>query len=562
LRLGGLILRPLPGGAVPRRRLMLSAAPTGHTLRPGLVPTPAIGAGTTPRPAAYPHPHLMLALIGAAVVVGLFVAWRFTIDDAFITFRYAQHLAHGQGLTWNPGQRVEGYTDFLWVMLLAGAATLGWPLPTIAKILGAGSLVALVALLLLFGRHHGGRLLRWWPAGCLLLTPATYYHAVSGLETLLYALLVFGLFLSVLRMADHAATPSPGLAATLPFLGLAAGLTRPEGVLPAALAVIGACCVAPGGVRRVLVVATASALALGAAYFAWRWSYFGWLLPNTFYAKVDGHGAGVVTMVGLLRTYLPFLLVILLGWAAAPRSPVFRWGLAFLAAVVLPYAAFRPIMDFSGRFTYQSIPLLAAMSAVALGGLARRGVFDHVWRAIPVGLLLAITLATANYLPTDYGYHLRHGHVALGKALAAAPVPVAWRSLAVGDAGAIPYYSRWRAVDWAGLNDPAIAHGLPATRRILQESPTLVFVFSRDGVRPWDLPQPDVPTLLQRYEVGGAVEFHPHYYLLGLILRSAPPDVRQTLTATLSRVGATSAASNSGAGAAPWREMVASLPRW
>src|SRR6266516_740483 len=55
------------------------------------------------------------------VVAGLtFLAWsnRFIQDDAFIAFRYAYNLANGKGLVWNDGYRVEGYTDFLWTLLM------------------------------------------------------------------------------------------------------------------------------------------------------------------------------------------------------------------------------------------------------------------------------------------------------------------------------------------------------------------------------------------------------------------------------------------------------------
>ena len=50
------------------------------------------------------------------------------IDDAYISFRYAVNLANGFGLTYNPGQLVEGYSNFLWVILLSAAAWLGLPL--------------------------------------------------------------------------------------------------------------------------------------------------------------------------------------------------------------------------------------------------------------------------------------------------------------------------------------------------------------------------------------------------------------------------------------------------
>ena len=46
------------------------------------------------------------------------LSWWLT-DDAFISFRYARNLLEGHGLVFNPGERVEGYTNFLWVLELA-----------------------------------------------------------------------------------------------------------------------------------------------------------------------------------------------------------------------------------------------------------------------------------------------------------------------------------------------------------------------------------------------------------------------------------------------------------
>src|SRR4051794_37248022 len=56
---------------------------------------------------------MLLTLLGASRVRA------FTIDDAYISFRYAENLASGHGLVYNLGERVEGYTNFLWVVLLA-----------------------------------------------------------------------------------------------------------------------------------------------------------------------------------------------------------------------------------------------------------------------------------------------------------------------------------------------------------------------------------------------------------------------------------------------------------
>ena len=61
------------------------------------------------------------------IVVALGVAWfnRFVQDDAFISFRYAQNLAEGHGLVYNIGERIEGYTNFLWTACMSVAFVLG-----------------------------------------------------------------------------------------------------------------------------------------------------------------------------------------------------------------------------------------------------------------------------------------------------------------------------------------------------------------------------------------------------------------------------------------------------
>ncbi|HEY4491844.1 MAG TPA: hypothetical protein VI958_07560, partial [Acidobacteriota bacterium] len=50
---------------------------------------------------------------------------RWVTDDIFIGFRYAQNLVDGRGLVYNTGERVEGYTNFLWVLIMAGGLLVG-----------------------------------------------------------------------------------------------------------------------------------------------------------------------------------------------------------------------------------------------------------------------------------------------------------------------------------------------------------------------------------------------------------------------------------------------------
>src|ERR1700742_3826290 len=79
-----------------------------------------------------------VGLLAAGFALGLAIHaahyWPFFSDDAFISLRYAQRFAHGEGLTWTAGERVEGYTDLLWVLLLGAVSKLGVDLMVAARV--------------------------------------------------------------------------------------------------------------------------------------------------------------------------------------------------------------------------------------------------------------------------------------------------------------------------------------------------------------------------------------------------------------------------------------------
>ena len=100
---------------------------------------------------------VLAALVFFLVRARYYAAWM--DDDAFISFRYARNLVRGAGLVYNVGERVEGYSNFLWTILLAGAHALGVPLPETARVLGLTFAVAtgfllLVSLLCLYALPH------------------------------------------------------------------------------------------------------------------------------------------------------------------------------------------------------------------------------------------------------------------------------------------------------------------------------------------------------------------------------------------------------------------------
>ena len=142
-----------------------------------------------------------LALLGSSLPWLVVLAWLasvawFLCDDAFISFRYVRNLVEGHGLVFNIGERVEGYSNFLWVLELAAL----WKLfglrpenaaPWLSVVCTAGTLAATVWWAArLPGLRH--RALVTWMALGLLCTSATFavWTSAGGLETRQFTLFV------------------------------------------------------------------------------------------------------------------------------------------------------------------------------------------------------------------------------------------------------------------------------------------------------------------------------------------------------------------------------------
>ena len=209
------------------------------------------------------------------------VAW-FLCDDAFISFRYVRNLLAGHGLVFNPGEYVEGYSNFLWVLELAAVwGALGVPPEQAAPWLSAACTAATVGALLWWVArlpHLQHRGMTAWMALGLLCSSATFavWTSGGGLETRQFTLFIV---LAVVCLSLYRDSRRGLLAASLSLA--AAALTRPEGPLLAAL------CFGWFAVQRMadtgrrnpdwrrLLYLTAPFVILVGAHFLWRYAYYG-----------------------------------------------------------------------------------------------------------------------------------------------------------------------------------------------------------------------------------------------------------------------------------------------
>lgn len=349
-------------------------------------------------------------------------------DDAYIAYRYARNLLDGQGLVYNVGRRVEGYTSFSWVLLVAAGMKAGLSAVVTSFALGVASSVGLLSVSYGYASHLVGERHPLWAALAPLLVVATASFAVwstSGLETPLYAALVVGALWAQ-------ASARPGAAAALSAL---ATLTRPEGVLVAAV-VLGAE-VLPKGAdrRRGLVLAGAYALFL-AALTGFRLAYFGAPLPNTFYAKVGGVPWGwALTYVAafLLQAALPLLLPSAL---AVRGSKDARTAAAYVALLTMYVLAVGGDVFHYSRFFLPAVPVLVAL-ALRGASLPGDGFVQRLARgAIPVALTWCALGAPGGFVAMAANAVL--ARVTLGGAARLAATAVVALAAGLGGRAAIP----------------------------------------------------------------------------------------------------------------------------
>lgn len=396
--------------------------------------------------------------------------WPFYIDDSYISLVYVKNWIAGNGLTFN-GKVVEGYSNFLWVILLGLIGRTGIDLVLASRLLGMLCSLLILPVLAALGRQLCNNALVGWLAGLLLAVSGPFLAwSVGGLETMLYALLL--LLTMHLVLKEQAAPTAPYSAVSAILLAL----TRPEGV-GYAVAICGFL-----GLMALLrqtswryVVQWALIFALGfGAFLTWRYLYYHAWLPAPVLAKrstLDVQlSAARTRLTPLLSAWwivvvgslLGFLL--LFGLNTKRRSAVLLLALLALADAVFIVVAGDDWMPMY-RFVAPLLPMIflalaggAFVLAERLAAWARMPVLRWI---VPLLLIVAPGLqvglwteqnrekAIARGVDTSFSLEL------LAPPLMAEAPPGA--TLAVIDAGYLPYATGLPSLDLVGLNDQYIA---------------------------------------------------------------------------------------------------------
>lgn len=403
------------------------------------------------------------------------VFFDFYADDAYITLRYSRHLADGLGPNWNSAGRAEGYTTFLWMAVLAGIGKLGVDLVDASRALDFLSILATFVTVFAIWRlwseddPESGVASPVVLVASLLglaLVDGIAFWGFSGMETPFFmALLTVSAYL-YLRERRRGGVPWSAVALA------ATAMTRPEGLIAAGVtgAFVFMEALGPADRQRAIRRAALWAgvfLALYGAYFLWRYSYYDYLLPNTYYAKSEpsttifSRGLGYVTTSGLNN----HLIVMFAGAAVLLSSARLRRDAAYVIALtgfMLAGVVFEGGDDFGhGRFIIPVLPLLFLTGLAGLALLLKRAALPPVHVALLASV--ALTLGGLSLLPHSHNPALprdreaREERSLIGLWLNDNTPPDF--TIAAYAIGAISYHADDRAfLDLLGLNDVTIAH--------------------------------------------------------------------------------------------------------
>jgi hypothetical protein len=414
-------------------------------------------------------------------------------EDAAMLMRYSEHLAHGYGIVWNIGEPpVDGATDFLFMVVTAALVKIGLTVGRSVRVIGYCS--HLFTVLLVYWANR-----RIWKAEVpLALFSGLYLAFGTGLSYVaaffgspFFALSAVFTWMFGLLLINHKDNPF-WISLAFALVSLITGLIRPEGVILAVLMLVAV--VVLRGFRKsipMLIIFFGVFLILGGAYFIWRWQYFGYPLPNPYYKKGGGglhwdsfHNS----LLNTLRLCLPFLLAFILGLR---KQETTKQALTFLIPIIGFAAAFVLISDetnFGARFQYGLVPIVLITWIPLVRGLdltwlkqakvREKSIYVVAALAVGVGFIYYSWFQNCfltSYQQTCLAPYEYDGRYEMGKMLAN------YRGkgyiIATTEAGLLPYYSGWTAIDTWGLNDSWITHNGDVTAEYLDRYQPQVIAF-------------------------------------------------------------------------------------
>jgi len=431
----------------------------------------------------------VVLLICVLIYLKLSFNYRFIQDDAFITFRYVKNFLAGIGLVFNHGEFVESYTNFLWVVILSGLGYLGVDFVSVSQILSVSfgaislSIVYFISANNVFvstGKSYQ-KIFALFPVYLLAMNGSFIYWSVSGMETNLFIMLVLSGINYYLKFKD---STKPNYLFVLFFVP--ASFTRPEGIYLFSLIFVYKLFLLLMNKKRKdrntfnhLIIEFLLFSIPILLFTLFRFFYYGYIFPNTFYAKTgfsdfyllrgirylwsfaDSVVLLPVTVSCLLLLFIfkknrkdyavklfffiAFCYIISIVVIGGDVLPLYRFFLPILPLLFIIFSKF--LFDLTNwiskyfRLNNLSILSLIIVSVLILGFTGMRNESDIIqnYRGYELGLVKKMKV---------YANWIRDKQIGENKTV----------TVAMSTIGAFSYYSNAKVIDIIGLTDEFIAH--------------------------------------------------------------------------------------------------------
>jgi len=431
----------------------------------------------------------------------------FISDDSLISLRYVNRLLNGHGLTWTKGIPVEGYSNLLWILLIAVLGMLDVELINATRILGfIGMNIIMFTLLYYYLNKEKVRVV-WFPLAITLLflsvTGPIAVWAIGGLEQPLFGALIAISILLMNNIVDSKETIGKNQFRLSFVLGLLC-ITRPDGPIFTIASVISLLFISQFFRRKKLILTSFYILTFPILFYVgqivFRLCYYGEFIPNTALVKITPSYHHFINGLNYLKhgiiSLFPFsaiaiIFLFLIIFTAKNRAKSFYllsilifWSiyLVFIGGDIFPaYRHFIPIIvvfafllvegfciitKYISKSSYKQYYFLTLFVILFIpytfiqfnNAENRRAIHEHwEWEGKSVGLFLKNAFSTKQPL------------------------------LAVTAAGCLPYWSKLPALDMLGLNDyylprhppkdignGRLAHELGSGKYVLRRKPDII----------------------------------------------------------------------------------------
>ncbi len=407
----------------------------------------------------------------------ILLAWenRFIQDDTFISFRYAKNFVKGFGLVFNKGVRLEGYTNFLWTMIIA--LPIKFNLNPINFVYYSG--IAFFIITLFFAYKLSFRIFESKTLAIItLILLGTNYtmscYATGGLETQMQTAIItacYYLFFKFILVNDRGIK-------TLSFLSILLAvsiLTRPDSIIFAVIIFSAAVFIGlkeklpKAKILKNFLTLIIPFIIILIPYFIWKLNYYGNILPNTYYVKAGNQTSivsGFIYVGWFLASYWLFIFPLILVFYLKEFLHETSLKINILLVTIFIWTLY--LIKIGGGFMEFRffVPILPFIFIVIIW-IIHKLIQPEKLKAVFLVIIIVGSIfhaVTFHYNSRIEGIRVLESHlvypnqnwIGVGKKLktifGGSDVEIA-----VTAAGAVPYYSELKTLDMLGLNDKFIA---------------------------------------------------------------------------------------------------------